>query len=1384
MLKRTTGSKRRPQIRHENTQLGTGAGVTEGPIAVPGHNAFHAGGANTAPQPAAYAQGHSEAYAQVPQAAYAPAPAEVPQGGRPSIDYTASARPSVDYHASARPSVDQHASARPSVDGYNTPAWPPTEGYNAMARPSVDGYNTLARPSVDTYAPNDVYAQYAVTPRGSVGDTHSAYAAQARAAVPERPALTPYEEALRATEPVPEPEPEPVPEPKTEPAAPMLGVRDRLRPAPSMSRASPQPAALAPPADALEVGSLTKERQPAALDAVLSALVAAGRKRQTARILRGDSDPDEKSGTSQVMVPQASRVINDYVSPSDDPKFRALNAVLRKLKAEWSFLMDDGFNPLALVLSLLPNGGLRERLVDFTSLNSLIEGTLQGTLDDHYESFAMAITVNHGMIQSLGEAQDHVSGTRAKLQNARDALGARRADLVQMWQRIQSVKEAMRVLALIEQLRNVPDELETLMSEKQFLQATQLLMRSLRMIQREELVEVGATADLRTYLRSQEHSLLEILIEELHNHLYLKSYYCDARWKSYVQGQDALPDVLFGADYAPEVDGGARPTKLARFMHLLRGRVVYDAPEADTHLDRDLDLSADADHELETQAEHAVDEKTAQNPEKDSFLYLEMLLESLARLGKIGYALEMIGQRLPFEVHQLVDATIDEVDRRHDPHRHTMAGAARSESVFFAPSALTASFMEDGVRKSFSLLSAAQLAEKSKTNQHELSALQRDMDTMRDFFWTLFSKLDAMLQGHRVVQDVAGAIFSRADVKDAAAADRASAELGTTALARVWQAVEYEVRALLHDYLSEDTQAVSSASVSAPSLNELLRTKGYERDKSHTLFRMADLRKQQNAVRRSEDKVDTALRTFVPGLVVQDAGPANATYLVNTSTSTRPDEYTGAGHRLLVRPLTFTVSVLFQPTLAFISRVPHVLPEDAAGASARGFGGFLREFVQHMFLPMLEEKVQTLLSTATNVPEAFAAEPAKRTHAARPIVKSVGQVIALVDSLYTMLQVAPFHRASYSRLILMVFVEYYERCNERFKQLVSEDADATHSGGPYVLAATWTQRKELYLCLTEALTADPSSTRALDIRYAESQIERRYAAAAPVQRADLVTSRKRILALGHLQYSIQFILQHMAHLRATDADDERSERALAENELPLPLSAALASRFDEIPRLFRLLGHVVLMTLRVELRLKTLYYLRLAITEGAYIVDAGSLEPDSHVVDLNTELSAYNDMLKETILPEHQRFVLDGLDILMDAVMIDGVRHLRAINRHGVTKMIRNILSLQQNLKNIVAAPQRVDLERSKKFWEMLSREPEQWLAMVRRTKAQHTFEEYKAALDLCLGIDNARKGERPVSGVPLPRIAHAGTSSERDVTQQRYNELLIELHEGVGATM
>ena len=57
---------------------------------------------------------------------------------------------------------------------------------------------------------------------------------------------------------------------------------------------------------------------------------------------------------------------------------------------------------------------------------------------------------------------------------------------------------------LSERLRLVPDVLESLISEKRLLQAAVLLVRSLKTIKNQDMLDIGAVADLRAYLIGQE----------------------------------------------------------------------------------------------------------------------------------------------------------------------------------------------------------------------------------------------------------------------------------------------------------------------------------------------------------------------------------------------------------------------------------------------------------------------------------------------------------------------------------------------------------------------------------------------------------------------------------------------------------------------------------------------------------------------------------------------------------------------------------------------------------------------------------------------------------------------------------------------------------------
>lgn len=52
------------------------------------------------------------------------------------------------------------------------------------------------------------------------------------------------------------------------------------------------------------------------------------------------------------------------------------------------------------------------------------------------------------------------------------------------------------------------------------------------------------------------------------------------------------------------------------------------------------------------------------NPEQDSFAYIESILEALAYLGKLGFAIDSVLQRNPLEIYNLVESTAAEVDER------------------------------------------------------------------------------------------------------------------------------------------------------------------------------------------------------------------------------------------------------------------------------------------------------------------------------------------------------------------------------------------------------------------------------------------------------------------------------------------------------------------------------------------------------------------------------------------------------------------------------------------------------------------------------------------------------------------------------------------------
>lgn len=294
------------------------------------------------------------------------------------------------------------------------------------------------------------------------------------------------------------------------------------------------------------------------------------------------------------------------------------------------------------------------------------------------------------------------------------------------------------------------------------------------------------------------------MIDELHSHLYLKSFWCESRWAAYVPNQQTcksiptyinlyslmhavVPKVEFEDEVEPikanstsqasPTSPSFRPSRLSRFLNDLALRPNDPPHDLNEPSFRNSDKGFSASSGMSTAASapslfsfastsHSSAAHNAQsllNPESDSFSYMETLLESLAVLGKLGNALDNVAQRLPNEIFTMVESTLDEVAERAEYGRrgsmfalNAVTPHGRSEGVYIFSSGDTSSGIGSAVAPKGGFLTPSCL----RLAALESTAKRVDHEILKDLFWTIYSKLDAVAQGLRVVYEVANRIGS------------------------------------------------------------------------------------------------------------------------------------------------------------------------------------------------------------------------------------------------------------------------------------------------------------------------------------------------------------------------------------------------------------------------------------------------------------------------------------------------------------------------------------------------------------------------------------------------------------------------------------------------
>lgn len=596
----------------------------------------------------------------------------------------------------------------------------------------------------------------------------------------------------------------------------------------------------------------------------------------------------------------------------------------------------------------------------------------------------------------------------------------------------------------------------------------------------------------------------------------------------------------------------------------------------------------------------AMQDDPNRNPEADTFMYIQLLVESLNSLGRLDVAVNTITERLPTETRKVVEKCSNEVDQRHPS---TLRGSKDGRDVL------------DGTNSARNIV-------------------------LNDLLGALYARFEAIAEGHRVVHEVIGGILKREGL-------RTSSSL-TGGFRELWKLYQSEIRSLLHDYLAaEGNMAFGRGQNNDIGTGIFSRQ---PRDKTKKMFKLTDMDSKSSDLTTEREDLEGILKSSVPGLVSE---PKRTEATIQAISNAAIDG-SAMGHKLLVEPSVFNMGILLPPSLTFLQRLKEVVPQTSDIALST-LTSFLDDFLINVFLPQLEETLTELCAQTFAQNDAFQQDSQWANHSKKPIFKGTHTFFTLITAFCRMLDNLP-HDQAFSQLIISQMMAYYEKCHNWLQTTIARPHPHPVSGKKLKMSAAMTEEgpiKDVVIGLTHA---DEEGKETLIQQ--ETDLLIKSASEFPIEEVDLIVDRRNIALLCSLATSMRWLgikVKGMRHISNLAVDSTRREsnvktqrrwtlitnpdKSVEDGRVYLPLNNESAVEFDGVVESFGQLGESVIRLLHVEIRNHVTFYLGKSM-KRSFLLPTEVHEVDEQIMKLNADLVAFDEELVEHLLPTQQRYVL------------------------------------------------------------------------------------------------------------------------------------------------
>ncbi|XP_062339615.1 exocyst complex component 4 [Osmerus eperlanus] len=259
----------------------------------------------------------------------------------------------------------------------------------------------------------------------------------------------------------------------------------------------------------------------------------------------------------------------------------------------------------------------------------------------HYTELTTAIRTYQSITERITCSRNKIKQVKENLLSCKMLLHCKRDELRKLWIEGIEHKHVLNLLDEIENIKQVPQKLETCMASKHYLHATDMLVSAVDALEG-HLLQVEGLGDLRLELHSRKLNIHLVLIDELHRHLYIKS-----------TSRLGLKNKEKGRPGQSSTAKDTSPLPITDVSSLSTPRKLMDSSQFSTPGSssvRDLQTQQDAREDL-----------PEVDPEENSAEFMGILIKGLAKLKKIPETVKAIMERLEPELKQILKRSTTQI---------------------------------------------------------------------------------------------------------------------------------------------------------------------------------------------------------------------------------------------------------------------------------------------------------------------------------------------------------------------------------------------------------------------------------------------------------------------------------------------------------------------------------------------------------------------------------------------------------------------------------------------------------------------------------------------------------------------------------------------------